>query len=222
MRFSSMFLVAASALAIVTGTAQAADLQIPAAPVVPTPTSSWDGPYIGVFAGYTAGTITATDPFLSPETNSVYYNGWQLGVQGGYNFHITGDIVGGFGADIAWSNASGSDSNSYATSLDWTGSVTGKLGVDVGNLVPYLVGGVAITNASLTDGAVPPVTDSQTHVGYTAGAGLEYAISDNISADVEYRYTDYGTSSNTYALANQTYNVNLHDNAIRIGLNFHP
>ena len=34
-----------------------------------------------------------------------------------------------------------------------------------------------------------------TRIGWTAGVGLEYAITNNVLGRVEYRYTDYGQSS---------------------------
>ena len=35
-------------------------------------------------------------------------------------------------------------------------------------------------------------SSSKTHTGWTAGAGVDYAATDNVILRLEYRYTDYG------------------------------
>ena len=59
-------------------------------------------------------------------------------------------------------------------------------------------------------------TYSENHTGWTVGAGLEFMTAANLSADVEYRYSDYGT---------QTYGgvvpIALTGNTLRVGLNYH-
>ncbi|MGX9117301.1 outer membrane protein [Mesorhizobium sp. BHbsci] len=41
-------------------------------------------------------------------------------------------------------------------------------------------------------------TLSDTETGWTAGAGAEYAFTDNLTARVEYRYADFGDLTNTH------------------------
>jgi outer membrane immunogenic protein len=45
---------------------------------------------------------------------------------------------------------------------------------------------------------VPAGSDSNTHLGWTAGAGAEAFVTDTITTRLEYRYTDY--QSETYNL----------------------
>ncbi len=42
-----------------------------------------------------------------------------------------------------------------------------------------------------------PSVDSNTHVGWTAGAGVEFAVTEDVSLDLLYKYTDYGTQDYT-------------------------
>ena len=70
---------------------------------------------------------------------------------------------------------------------------------------------MAFANSTVTNGG----TFSATHTGWTAGAGVEFKLADQVSANVDYRYSNYGT---------QTFNgntVGLTDNSLRVGVNYH-
>ena len=63
----------------------------------------------------------------------------------------------------------------------------------------YVTGGLAVTNAKFTDSfgsfantSVAAVSSDSTHVGWTAGVGMEYAFTDNWSVKAEYLYADFG------------------------------
>src|SRR6185312_5656135 len=180
-------LLAAGATAALTGGAMAADLYTPppAAPVAVAPVAApsvWDGPYIGASVGYGWQSL-ATTP--SDTTG----NGWLVGGQVGYNFHVANQIVLGVEGNVDWTNSAGGTApNSY--SYDWDGSVRARLGVDMGGWMPYAEAGVAFAN--VTDNTVP-VTEVRT--GWTAGAGVEVQLADHVTGNVEYRYTDYGAGS---------------------------
>jgi outer membrane immunogenic protein len=53
--------------------------------------------------------------------------------------------------------------------------------------------------ASVNDARIPTISASKTAVGWTIGAGLEFGLTQNISAKAEYLYFDLG--SDTYNLA---------------------
>lgn len=215
MSFRSALLLSAASLALLSGAAQAADLLVSAAPEQAAASSNWDGFYAGMFAGYAAGDLTTTDNFLPTSPFEAEYAGYLVGVQAGYNFHLNDNVVGGYSVDIAYNSAS-SDNSSYDIALDWSGSVTSRLGLDLNGFVPYVLGGITATTASVTD--FPAATESQTHIGYTVGAGIEVALADSVSANVEYRYTGYGTK--IYSLTNIT-TADFVDHSVRAGLNYH-
>lgn len=58
--------------------------------------------------------------------------------------------------------------------------------------LPYVTGGVVYGNIQP---AQPAGTSTNTNVGWTAGAGLEYAIDHNWSAKLEYLHVDLGTAT---------------------------
>lgn len=212
--FRNAVLLSAASFALLSGAAQAADLLVGAEPAPAVSSSSWDGFYAGIFAGYAQGTLTTTDNFvISPYEED--YKGYLVGLQGGYNFTLSDNVVGGFAVDIAYNNATTEDP-SYVATIGWSGSATARLGLDLGGIVPYALGGIAVANVEVADS--PGVTDSQTHVGYTVGAGLEVALTDAVSANLEYRYTGFGTQ--IYELTNVT-TADLADHSVRAGVNYH-
>lgn len=215
MSFRNALLASAASFALLSGAAQAADLLVSAAPEQAVASSNWDGFYAGMFAGYAAGDLTTTDNELDVSPYTAEYDGYLVGIQAGYNFHLTDLVVGGYSVDIAYNSAS-SVNDSYDIDLAWSGSVTSRLGLDLGGIVPYVLGGISVASIEIAD--YPAVTDTQTHIGYTVGAGVEVALADAISANVEYRYTDFGTQINE--LTNVT-TANFADHSVRAGVNYH-
>ncbi len=103
----------------------------------------------------------------------------------------------------------------YDTSGGLYGDITGRLGYAANQLLIYGKGGVAFLNADLKThydgqtweygsynnytGAVQFDFDhSETLVGWTVGAGLEYALNPSWSIKGEYQHFDFGNMSNSY------------------------
>jgi outer membrane immunogenic protein len=72
------------------------------------------------------------------------------------------------------------------------GSLRGRAGYSFNPFMVYATGGVAAADIEYTEAGV---SDSNTQLGYTVGGGVEGFITDNVTARVEYRYTDYGSDS---------------------------
>ncbi|RYE47379.1 MAG: porin family protein [Hyphomicrobiales bacterium] len=218
-RFAIALLAGVAGVSVMSS-AFAADLIIdepaPAVGIVST-TGNWDGLFIGAFAGAGWGTVTDEDGYfgngIDAETD---LTGWQLGVNAGANFTVSEAIVAGIVGDIAWTDLNGDVDADSSYSVDWAGSIRGRLGFDGGAFLPYVTAGVAFANATVTDGALE---DTQTHIGWTVGAGVEFAVADNVSLDLQYRYTDYG--SKDYELgAAPTESFGLTSHAVTAGVNF--
>ncbi len=97
--------------------------------------------------------------------------------------------------------------------LDYYATVTGRLGYAVNNLMFYGFGGVAWGDVKTRVGYLGGSGDrawsvdeedetisstfnnSQTHVGWTAGAGIEFAFTERFVAGVEYAHIDLGEES---------------------------
>ncbi len=91
-------------------------------------------------------------------------------------------------------------SSTVNVTTDWLASARGRLGYADGRWLFYGTGGLAVGNLSfsqrflhLKTGSVEAGSASSTRVGWTAGAGVEYAVTQNLSAKFEYLYTDLGS-----------------------------
>jgi outer membrane immunogenic protein len=87
-----------------------------------------------------------------------------------------------------------------SSKIDYIGSLRGRIGYSWDRALLYGTGGLAWAHHKITLGATFPgfaasTSDDQTHVGWTIGAGLEYAFAPSWSAKVEYLFADYGSEN---------------------------
>ena len=212
-RFSLTLLASVAAFAVVSG-AHAADLLVnspaPSYGGYTSPAGGWDGAYVGGFVGYGWG--TAVDDLVN--YNDVDLSGWLVGATVGANFTVAPGFVLGAAGDIAWSGVGGYEAPADFD-INWSGSVRGRAGYDAGAFMPYLTAGLAFAGATASEAG----TDStQVHFGWTAGAGVEVAVVDNVSLDLQYRYSDNGTADYTLDTNDATFDLNTH--ALTAGVNF--
>jgi outer membrane immunogenic protein len=184
-------LAAALGLFAFAGTAFAADVvseEPPApAPVAELPVASWAGPYAGINLGYGFGGHVKA-PGVDAKTK-----GFIGGVFGGYNWQQE-NFVYGAEADLGYNGTKGSD-NGLSAKTGIEGSLRARLGYAVTpEILLYGTGGLAAKNQKIDD-SVTGVNDSKAMLGWTAGAGTDIKITDNVFGRVEYRYTDYGSKN---------------------------
>lgn len=148
-----------------------------------TPNFNWNGPEIGLIAGYGWGSVTAPGAKFSAD-------GWSGGAYAGYNFQVAPQFVLGVEGDITASGMSGSVSG-LGVKNTWNSTLRGRAGWAYNQFLLYGTGGLAIGGLKAdTVGA----SDSKTRVGWTIGAGAEAVLTGNITARLEYRYTDLGNT----------------------------
>ena len=215
----SLTLLAGAAVLSVASAAQAADLLVtqPSSPGFVDIGSSggWDGAYIGGFVGYGWGTATDEDGNLGISDDEVDLSGWLAGANLGANFTLTDGFIVGAVGDIAWSGISGrDDATDTDVDINWMGSLRGRAGLDAGAFMPYLTAGLAFAGTTIDDSGTE---NTQVHFGWTAGGGVEVATFDNVSLDLQYRYSDYGTA--TYDLPTDSA-VSLTTHTVSAGVNF--
>ncbi|MCK0197066.1 porin family protein [Ancylobacter sp. 6x-1] len=207
--------LATIAAALMTMPAYAADLSMPvkAPPVVePAPAFSWTGFYLGANAGYGWGSAK-----FNSGVDLDGMDGGLVGGQIGYNLQY-GQVVFGVETDLQYADmkdrftfASGS---SVSSELRYFGTVRARVGYAFDRILPYVTGGFAYGSNKVNLDYSTPVSEKNTQTGYTIGAGVEYAFTSNLSAKVEYLWTDLG--DDTYAGRK----VDVDFNTVRAGINY--
>ncbi|WP_332065374.1 outer membrane protein [Bartonella sp. CB189] len=92
----------------------------------------------------------------------------------------------------------------YSLKEKWTGATRVRIGFSANRILPYVSGGIAYTQ--LKNAQTVSVSDKvgnnlisgdlfdekKAWVGYTLGAGIDLAMTDNVILRAEYRYSDFG------------------------------
>lgn len=217
------FALSATAVAVLSTSAFAADLAVraPSPVFIPPPSFSWAGIYIGGTAGFARAYHHYDDlqgafpgyPGFSDVRSSGFVGGGTLGI----NFQA-GSIVYGLETDFSWlsNKANYVDPNgsinayypSETNRLKDLGTVRGRLGLAVDRALVYFTAGLAYGEVNdavqynsfrfPTVGApfnVPYYSVNTTRVGWVAGGGVEYAVTQNWTVKGEALYVDLGTAN---------------------------
>jgi outer membrane immunogenic protein len=232
----------AGAVALVAGLTQAfaADLPPPMAPPprapaayvpVVSPAYNWSGFYLGLNAGYGFGNSTWTAPGFN--SGSFTTNGGMAGATVGWNYQM-GQVVFGIEGDYDWQNVRGANNGACsaantggalsgcATASNWYGTFRGRIGYAFDRIMIYATGGGAVSDIKASTAAQS--WSSNTELGWAAGGGVEGAITENLTAKVEYLFTDYSNatcaaaSCTLGAVASPTIKYN--ESMVRAGLNY--
>jgi outer membrane immunogenic protein len=194
-------------------------------------------------------------PDTHPAPSGLHPSGFVGGGEVGYN-NQAGSFLAGLEADFSYSGSrqtaaatgtpfiGGVLQTTVATKLDWFGTVRGRIGVlPMNNLLLYATGGFAYGDVQTTTtgvnlAATPPCNGpggfvycasgmtSGISVGWTAGAGLQYAIAPRWMIKAEYLYIDLGRQSVTYPdldtlpVGTLTSTTRFTANIVRVGVDY--
>lgn len=171
--------------------------------------------------------------------------GFLGGGQIGYNWQMNSIIL-GVDADLDYANISSANaatsSDTITTTINkniqWLATIRGRLGkLASDSMLVYLTTGPAFGSAIINfdqrvAGSPCPTSwcvvanKTQTKVGWTGGAGLEYAVSKGISFKAEYLYVYLGNIATNAAgnsiLGAVNYNIksSFNNNVVRLGVNY--
>jgi outer membrane immunogenic protein len=221
---------------------------------------NWAGFYAGVNGGYgwgaeskvldlaenpiTSAVIAQTSSSFTPEGGfgggQIGYN-WQPLGSGGYKdgpalshlvLGIEADIQGaGISGDATASLSPGLISAHGSSSLDWFGTVRGRIGYACDRALIYGTGGFAYGGiqdkiSKVDVGGFGSLSESKVATGYVVGGGVEYSLSAAWSVKAEYQFIDLGKDSLSVDVALPTKYVGELDanhsyNTVRLGVNYH-
>jgi outer membrane immunogenic protein len=185
------------------------------------------GFYVGGHVGGGFADSSWNDPFTGG-SNNFNKGGFIGGGQIGFNTQFD-RLVLGLEGDFSWTGIKNHSTDSLGDALtantQWTSTVTGRIGAAFDRLLVYSKGGLAIAREhdSLTDLALNTSSTTLTRTGWTAGAGLEYALNRNWSVRVEYDYLGFGSKPlnfTTPLLGSVTPTASLNVQEVKAGLNF--
>lgn len=209
-------LSAAAIAAAMSAAAMAADL-IVEEPIAEEALASfdWSGFYVGVHGGFVSASSTVSQLSAGEvidnggfglATNDYEQSGWLLGLNAEYLAQFDQFVLGVAG-DVSWAGLSGDfevftsgyPGDDYQVSIDALASLRLKAGVAAGNALFYVTGGLAAGSTHTVYNAPaggPVAFDYEgTAVGWTAGLGASFAVTDNVVLTGEYRYTSLGEIS---------------------------
>ena len=112
-----------------------------------------------------------------------------------------GQFVLGIEGDGDWTNLNGTTfvtggtgcGPGCETKSDWLATVRNRAGYAFDRILIYGTGGAAFGNLQAAAGTLP--FSSSTQTGWTAGGGVEFAFTPNLTAKIEYLYVDLGNQS---------------------------
>ncbi|TCT04353.1 outer membrane protein [Aquabacter spiritensis] len=228
-------LLSGAALLALAAPAAAADLArypVKAAAPVAVPVFSWTGFYIGGNVGWAwlNNELSVSPAFGIPPTSISIgdANGFTGGLQAGYNWQFVNNVVLGIEADVQWADLGSSSvvivpagpfaAGVSSASLDVYGTVRARLGYVFDRVLPYVTGGLAWGTTDY--GSIYGVDTSKTNWGWTVGGGVEYAITNNWTAKIEYQYIDLEGSSYTIPGTLGSISADTQLNVVKLGVNY--
>jgi outer membrane immunogenic protein len=185
----------------------------------------WTGFYVGLQAGggWARSRITDGIVTVNQSPSGGFVGGYAAGLMQ-YDWAVVGiegEINHGW---IRRTDQVGVAGNFVGQRVNWFGSVNAVLGVPMDRVLVYATGGVAFASLghSQTMGAAS-FSQTRSAGGWTAGTGVDFAVTDDIVIGARYRY--YGFGRVTYTppagfTSPRTQRTHLHTFGVRAAVKF--
>jgi len=201
--------------------------------------SKWSATEAGAVVPSLAGSLDLFRAFDAFKGTGSYF----IGLQAGYSYMFPSRLLIGVEADVSFPSLIGGTPQvissdaigqaSYTETVQFSGSVRGRIGYAPSHWLFYATGGLAWTYNQFTrmqlagspaGGTASPGDEESLFVvpriGAVAGAGVEVALPSNWTARLEYLYTDYGSRSVNFATGAQRFDSSLVIQSARLGFNY--
>lgn len=185
----------------------------PAPAPVAAPAFTWTGGYLGIQGGGLWNNFTSTVP---SGTFSYRTGGGSFGLYAGYNMQFDGWVV-GFDGSYNWDfSKQGNFDTGEDSKSKWHALARARVGYAAGSsFLLYASGGAAFANL-FTERTVAPVgNDERSEAGWTLGAGIEGALTNNIITRLDYAYIHY---NDFIGVAGNAYTTTLAQNQVTAGI----
>lgn len=169
----------------------------------PAQAEPFNGPYMGVATGWDRGEVSGRIEG-TPIDAEASRDALVLGAYAGYNYKLTGKVV--IGAEAGLTGTvddrvhAASAGNPLVIDPRYSFDLTARAGyVVTDKALVYVRGGYANTRVRTTlDSGAGIVRGNDNLDGWLVGGGVEYALTEKVSARLEYRYTDFGKDGGDY------------------------
>jgi high affinity Mn2+ porin len=215
----------------------------------------WSGFYVGSHAGVSSGNSawSATQPggapnlagslnLFSPFDLFTEAGSHFAGFTAGYNYMMPSRIVIGAEADVSFPSTLSAGQSfaspvigaaNYSDTVEFFGTVRGRVGYDVNHWLFYATGGLAWTYDQFNRTTISPGPTGNPsagtveavfggRLGWTVGGGIEAPIAPGWSAKAEYLYAQFGNTGISFLASGQSFASDLATHEFRVGLNFRP
>lgn len=189
----------------------------------------WTGGYVGLEAGYGWGKSHHFTEVIPASTDKFSIDGALGGVTLGYNYQINNWVLGAetdfsaaalHGKDPDGASGWNCEATGCETKVEWFGTVRARAGIAFDRTLPYVTGGLAYGHVKGYIEGDSLYSNSETRAGWTVGAGVEHAFTDNISVKAEYLYVDLGKINiENFGPFGQGY-ADAKFSTVRVGLNY--
>jgi outer membrane immunogenic protein len=187
----------------------------------------WTGFYVGINGGGSSGRVPwSSDADGTSGTASV--SSGLVGGTIGYNMQNLGPWIVGEEFDFDWRSFNATIPAAVCSpncefKSDWLATARLRFGYAIDRFLPYVTAGVSMTD--ITQSSVGDQFGSARNVSFnwTAGAGLEFAVSGPLTAKLEYLYvnhTNMGCNTECNPAETGTVHMGLNENVFRVGLNY--
>lgn len=208
----------------------------------------FDGLYLGAYTGVVHSDDKGTEydefsPGKSGWSNNPKPEGFSYGLNAGYNKLFSNNVVIGIEADYEGRANNqdkvnheqfGTPSPNYfvQTEISQAASLRARLGYSFDNkLLVYITGGYARAKvkrsfieccySEFPDFVTTVESHSKWHDGWTAGIGSEYMLTKVISANAEYRYSDFGREKMNVETFYAVESQHLKEQTLKLGVTYH-
>ncbi len=176
----------------------------------------WTGFYAGGAAGY--GFFDAKDRppngYGGPDPD-----GFTGTAFAGANYQM-GQLLLGVEVDITGGDLKESRDWLRPLEINYVGTVRGRVGLSMGDMLLYATGGMAYSRMTATHW-VPVASAREMFLGWTVGAGVDLHVSNKWFMRAEYLYTDLGTGSFDFRGAvGHPHRVSVDGSMVRLGIGF--
>jgi outer membrane immunogenic protein len=212
--------------------------------IPPPAVYDWTGIYVGghVGGGILIDSVSQNGVSTSANATSLLSSGNLRpagvlgGAQIGANYEFVPWVI---GVEGSWTDSTISGSTSIGCSLCpatvvqerftshalWFAALTGRAGYAANDWLFYAKAGGAWLHVSYTEdliaiggptAATQVISDNRT--GFTAGAGIEFGLVENLSGKIEYDFYGFGTKNYNFGFTPVSVRSNLH--TLTVGLNY--